>query len=290
MSLIKKQPKVISPLISTKPVVDISPRVESSGNSLRYEFRSFEDLVACCQKGTFVLETRVVDDKFEETGRINATIQGRYSDGGLGNIYIGLKTNTLDSKIPYGSSIPSLHYSFLQPSDKDYAKRSLTEDTQEVFQQWNEFIRPQLNAIMAKYFPQFTESLHVGKDLKFKLPKGSTVKRYTENGEETLEEVFKIDDHMKSRGKLMVKVGVPWFMDSRGGLQNKLMGVSYSLARIKYLTDEEKKVIEEEKASVKRIEEYQRKQSRPVTAPASKKVKREETVVENEADVENESD
>jgi hypothetical protein len=244
-------------IATAQPCVDPSPRVEGSGTSLRYEFRSFDDLVYCLERGTFVLDLQVkVSEKFETDGKVNLFLKGRYSDHGAGSIYCALKRDMLEEKLTPGALVPSLQYNLLETSARNYNQRKETEDTQEVYSRFLKFLEVPMSVVRAKYFPEHSESLHIPKFLKFKMPKGSVTKRISKEGgvEQEIKEDFSVVNHVQGPGKLMVRLNSPWLMEQKN-LQNMMMGVALTLARWKYLTDEEKAAYARRREEIKREEE-----------------------------------
>ena len=225
---------------STLPRVDVSPRVEGSGTSLRYEFRSLDDLVRCLENGTFVLDVQVkVPDDFATVGKLNLFLKGRYSDHGAGAFYCALKKDLLEEKVAAGSVVPALNYSLLEMNARNYHTRKEFEDTAETYAKFLKFLEEPMSAVRAKYYPEHSESLYIPKFLKFKIPKGAMTKRITKDTVEEDKNEFNVVEHVQSEGKLMVRFNMPWLMEQKN-LMNMMMGVSLSLARWKYLTDDEK--------------------------------------------------
>ena len=109
---------------STAPIVDCAPRVEGNGSSLRYEFRSLDDLVECLEKKTFVLDvqTKAAED-FASSGKLGIFLKGKYSDHGLGNIYCALKRDVIEERTSIGGTTPSLHYELLDMNARNYGVR-----------------------------------------------------------------------------------------------------------------------------------------------------------------------
>lgn len=248
MSTIKKNVRTLAVKnVDTTPVASAAPRVEGSADNVKYTFRSFKDFAICLKDGTAKLTTEVDDSKMEnpdkEKRKLTIITRVKYSDGALGAITVVLKGSSLIRKVPFGSSTASLNYPFLQTTDRDYEKRKYTEDTQEDYADCMSFLLPQLAQARAEYYPAFSESYHIGKDIKLKEPKSEKAERLT-NGSAEFEAItindFKMSDHMASKGRLQIRLGAGWMFSSRGGLDNLLLGYSWHLVKSKYLTDEEK--------------------------------------------------
>lgn len=270
---------------SATPKVDCAPRVEGQGPSLRYEFRSFDDLVECLEKGTFVLDvqTKAAED-FDQTGKLAIYLKGKYSDHGLGNIYVALKRDVIEERTNVGSSTPSLHYDLLAMDARNYNVRKESEDTQESYNRFLGFLGALLSEVRAKYFPTHSEALHMPKTLKIKAPKiTATTKKITKTEVHEAKEEFNLAAHVQRDGKLMLKVGSPWLMMNKA-LQNIMMGVTLNLARIKYMTDEEKaaraKKMEEKKKEEEKAEEAKKRRE----ANASNKKARASTKEDSDED------
>lgn len=249
---------------SATPKVDCAPRVEGQGSSLRYEFRSFDDLVECLEKGTFVLDvqTKAAED-FEASGKLFIYLKGKYSDHGEGNIYVALKRDVIEERTSVGASTPSLHYELLGMDARNYNARKETEDTQESFNRFLGFLGTLLSGVRAKYFPNHSEALHMPKILKIKAPKiTATSKKFTKTEVHETKEEFNLSAHVQKEGKLMLKLGSPWLMMNKA-LQNIMMGVTLNLARIKYMTDEERaaraKKLEDKKKEEEKAEEAKKR-------------------------------
>lgn len=249
---------------SAAPKVDCAPRVEGQGSSLRYEFRSFDDLVECLEKGTFSLDvqTKAAED-FEQSGKLFIYLKGRYSDHNVGNIYVALKRDVIEERTSVGATTPSLFYELLDSSARNFNVRKEVEDTQEMYNRFLGFLGALLSEVRAKYFPNHSESLHMPKTLKIRAPKvTSTTKKITKTEVHETKEDFNLSGHVQREGKLMLKLGTPWLMMNKA-LQNIMMGLTLNLARIKYMTDEERAVrakrLEDKKKEEEKAEEARKR-------------------------------
>lgn len=264
---------------SATPVVSTAPRVEGTGNSLRYEFRSFDDLLACLEEGTFVFDVAVQEGpKFAEDGRLNLFLKGKYSDHAFGSVYCALKQDTLVEKANQGSSTTSLHYSLLEGNAPDYSKRKAHEDTVETYSAIMRFLEAPFSEVRAKYYPLHGESLHLPRVLKFKTPKGAASRTFSKAGEVVKTAEFDMLSHIRAPGRLLVRLNLPWLLDQRH-IQNVMMGLSLTLARWKFMTDSEKAKVAAEKAKVKRSREEESAapilSTGPARNPSGKKVRHE---------------
>lgn len=241
---------------SSVPLVSTAPRVEGSGVSLRYEFRSFDDLLACLEAGTFVFDVSAQESaKFAEDGRLNLFIKGKYSDHAYGSVYCALKKDSLEERANQGSTTTSLFYNLLEGKAPDYAKRKHAEDTVDTYSAIMRYLEPPFSEVRAKYYPLHGESMHLPRVLKFKAPKGNSTREMSkEGGLKVKTDEFDVLQHIQKPGKLLVRLNMPWLMDQKH-IQNVMMGISLSMARWKYLTDAEKAAAAPGKGKDKRVRE-----------------------------------
>lgn len=257
-------------MATTVPRVGCAPRVEGSGTALRYEFRCMEDLVRCLEEETFVLDLQVsVPTDFATSGRLGLTLKGRYSDHGAGAIYVALKKGVLTEQKG------SLMYDLLLPGAKNYESLKSSSDTQETYTKFLRFLEVPMSTVRARYYPEYAESLHIPVKLKMKKPTGTSLKKITADGAVEENTDFNVVEHVQKAGKMLVRLSLPWLMKQEP-IQNMMMGLSLSLARWKYLTDEEKVEFARKKEDKKRQEEaaqeIKRKREKKVEViPSSKK-------------------
>lgn len=249
-----KLKSALKSVTTAQPIHDCAPRLEKYGASSYYEFHSLSDLVECLDKGTFQLEISA-----EETATgIKSQLLGRYSTWELGRIKFALMGSALAEKIANNQSIPSLHYSLLKKEDPNYETLVEKSDTHETMQRWMEHVKPHLEAVREKYYPDFSDNVHIPFELKFKKPKPTTTKTkvHDKEGSKEVESVnedsFDVQKLIAKKGRLLASVKCPWFMDSGAGLNNKLMGLAYMLEKKKYLNAEEKEELARETGSNKR--------------------------------------
>lgn len=233
------------------PRVSCAPRIEGTGTSLRVVFRKMSDLRKCLEDQTLVLEVTVnVPKDFAEAGRLGIVLQGRYSDHAPGAIYVALQGSTLME------SQGSLTYDLLQANARNYkALEEAGADTQECWTAILRYVAEHLSTVRNTYFPDYSESLHTPVKLKMKKPAGASYKKISkEEGVEENSKEFNIVEHVQSAGKLLIRLGAPWLMKQQP-IQNIMLGLTTSLARWKYLTDDEKADLVKRNAEKKRLEE-----------------------------------
>lgn len=258
------------------PNMGCAPRVEGGVGTLRYEFRSLRDLVACLEDNTL----KLIVHHIGETGpdgkvKVKMWLKGKYSDRAEGNVYWAMASDIVKegSELKGTKVVPVLTYSLLSFSDHDYVARAAKEDTFEHYRAVMEHLAPQLSAIRNKFYPTWTESIHTPRKLKFNMPKGGGTKTYIKGKPIEEEAAFNLKEHIDAPGRLMVLMGAPWLLtQTNPNVENVMMGLSNSLARIKYYTDEEREEMQQQRKAIKRAREEEE-----AAAEVAVKKEREET-------------
>lgn len=235
----------MSTVIRTSLPTDLNiPRLVSSKKGAgHYEFRSFKDLRACLENGSFVLGIKVktVDSARSEGGKLTVyETVGNHGNQGDYGVYVALQGDSLTEKEYKGKA--SLYYDLLNPeTSKNYEVRKAIEDTVEDVSACLEFARPLLNAIRIEKFPELPCTLHAPNQLKFAKPK----KRNHISGEVT---ECDVDVLVNRTGLFMVQFGIPWWMKMEKPQVTVLMGIQMVLSNLKYLSNDELAQIKKEAA------------------------------------------
>ncbi len=257
-----------------EPLVDISPNVVVSGKSIRYEFKCMKDLNRCCKNKTFVF----VKEDQKEDSESEPNLLGKYSNRGVGQVFIGLHRKDLQIQIIPGQMKESLSYNLLQPGAKDYEARKATDDTQEDLEEMMGYLFPLLHSICRSKYPdpRITLSNHIPNFLKLKMPTNEAEKA---NEVPNTYNSYNLMEHLKQSGLVMVKLLKCNFIDIRG-LSCKLVGVTFTFHRLMYRTDAEKAALVKQREADRKIrlaqeagkakrEEAQEKKVGGVKRPAS---------------------
>lgn len=262
-----------------EPILSAAPRMGGSGASLRYEFRTLDDLIECLENGTFVLRiTAKESGDFETDKKLFIDIKGQFSDGQAGQIYVALRANTITER-SYGNYAASFYYDLLKNDNPRYEELKNKSDTWEAYSKFMKFAGAQLNTIRVKHFPDYSDTLHEPFFLKLSLAKMAVVKEKTWTSGDATEksgkstETFNMGAFQNQPGRLMVKLTNPWMWDQKAA-GNKLLGIQCVLARFKYLTDAEKNVQVAKLALIKKNKEIKRsREAGTQFEPAQKKGK-----------------
>ena len=262
-------------MAATVPILSSAPRRAGSGTSIRWEFRTMNDLKKCLEDGTFVF---TVDEKPTTNGMLNLNVFGSFSDGPSGHVYFALAANEVEERDAAGKT--EYYYKLSDEKEPSEVEDSVQQaESSGIYGAILDQLSPHLSAIRIRHFPDLSENMHKPRHLKLKMnkpyvPKATTEAAASASSEAPTPAILKAKPKwaelptpdmvtlLQMEGRLMVKLSSPWICDIRGEI-GKLMGVQTFLARFKYLTDTEK--VAKEKASkrtLKKTEEGEVKKIR----------------------------
>jgi hypothetical protein len=278
------------PISKSVPKPSCSPRVEGEGKNMKVIFKSINDLNACIEDGTVTIDMECyrskktvknpkkkngeVDDSTHTVESVNTVLYGKYSDFQRASIFIVLKDDdNLSEEEDRFNNTTNLHYGLVNApvGSVNSDKVRVEKDTK---QEWHKFLnhcKPYLSEIREQLFPSHNENLHTPNFLKFKLPKPTISRKFQKVGDTCVKtEVvnqFDVSALIAQKGKIMVKVGNPWFMQQRS-VEDVLMGVPFSLSRMKYLTDIERAEQSSNASEPKPVPQKPKSKKRSVDAAA----------------------
>lgn len=255
------------------PKVDSSPRITQTGKSFIYEFRNLKDLRSCLEDGTFIFIVKAAPgSKFAEDKKINLSLEGCHSDREAGAIYVGASKDYLEERAGAGTQPGSLIYPLLSKSAPNYHELKNIEDTEEDLTVILTALGEEFHEIRERYLPTYSGSVHYPNKIKCTIPKPNEIKLHNKGQQvEVIIEQFDLSNYIQAEGKILFKLSYPWFMINQTK-ENILMGCTFSLARWKYLTDMEKKAVNDKKEKAKRLQDEEEEEKRAVRG-SSKKTK-----------------